>query len=1152
MSTSCGCKRKLCTHGNCGCVRCGPRCACMGTCHKGNIPIAAPSQPILGGANPLHPQGFVCMPNSSYTLRGGTRPWGDFTIIELTPSIDAIVALHNQGKGAVRAADLLTIPATLVPLGHYHPIDDGGFRFLMGNLSAVHGPTGFCHPGVGHFVVVPRLVRDQPTAEELKRMILLDLADPRINPTRYTPPMQMKPPDALPAQQTPVFFPSQERTANRLANRMFDGILPHFSAEAAKAQFSELDIRVLVPPRSSLRLQTIDRLVDAFSRNEGLLGFLSATAQALTLEQLRTSLRTAFERRVLMLNVFSRRDNAQNHDQKAWEQFGAEVRENPRRLFLVVQDECHWGPGDDGLADRALNRFPPMLEPNVYVLHISATAWNMSRVLPEFQANVVPLETTEDYHGRDYYSRNRNNLCGIMDPPQVSTYWQFAAQFFSPGSISCSDIAIIQDYAKALLGRADATNLSRHAVTKIRMEQKMVVVRMKKSTKYAAAFALVLLEIRTATQDAFLVVSDTSDSPSEVIFNTYEDLGRLQHGCFFIVLEKARMGDTLPQSMAVFDIRARYQSKVLVFSKLLQDSGRVFGYRRDSPALFLTPRAARLLLDGDTRSSKPDNYMTATQEEQNVFDLPDAEQDQNWIFQAAYKPNEGTTHYHMFAEPIRQRKEAALRHSRSNRFILTAEPQVGKTGTLFALIKQLILLLGLREVITSNVPPPPGDQMQIATWAALSPQQFYELPLSTLRLFFDNFYKDLDEWDSDPFDLLLAQLRMKIDSRIDAAKDNDQNSLNLTVGDMGSGPFKRVEKSTALLCQEAAEQGFELRILTRSYDACGSPENGIIRANLADLPTKEPTFDYLVYSLSLWDCSFLEQARLVLKSRGYIFILQSSVDEEILMQKVGLIEDTDTIAARWSQLLKMYGFALKSCATTNHNNGTELLLFRIIVAQSDATLVPEERRRRWGVNMSPDFLPAPAEQFWTGTRNTQIYRFRKIGVQHDGNCGFYSLDTDRAGFVSVIRDVLAADPQNTRRLLGIELRSFVVYQDPGPLPAAITYYNGWGDARNALKEGDNGRPAFEEALQRLCAPNNCDAYFDDYYIRGNGYLVVIPNDCLLDAWARRKNVCVRVWEVDSLEARTCKFYAEFNPGATQILDILLQHPFMFDKLSLVQ
>ena len=213
----------------------------------------------------------------------------------------------------------------------------------------------------------------------------------------------------------------------------------------------------------------------------------------------------------------------------------------------------------------------------------------------------------------------------------------------------------------------------------------------------------------------------------------YEDLENL--ACLLILVDKGRMGDTFPRSFDCLDLRLSYDSKPLHLSSIIQELGRICRYAKISvddslaqnlPYVLIGPELYRALKESiknspsimslisrNRKANKVDRYMTekirANVNTTSTLRWPDYEASKD-----SYDHENQRTH--------------------SNRILLQAEPQIGKTGTYLCLIKLLRLdILGKEKVLSARNK---GDQ---GTFYLLRENE----PLEKLRV---TDYEDKQNW----------------------------------------------------------------------------------------------------------------------------------------------------------------------------------------------------------------------------------------------------------------------------------------------------------------------------------------------------------------------------------------------------------------------
>jgi len=182
----------------------------------------------------------------------------------------------------------------------------------------------------------------------------------------------------------------------------------------------------------------------------------------------------------------------------------------------------------------------------------------------------------------------------------------------------------------------------------------------------------------------------------------YEDLENLP--CLLILVDKGRMGDTFPPSFDCLDLRLSYDSKPLYLSTIIQELGRICRYAKISvdasraqnlPYVLIGPELYRALKESvklspsitslisrNRKANKVDRYMT-----EKVRANINTSSPLRWRDYEASKDS---------YDHENQRKH-------SNRILLQAEPQIGKTGTYLCLLKELrIDILGKKKVLSAS------------------------------------------------------------------------------------------------------------------------------------------------------------------------------------------------------------------------------------------------------------------------------------------------------------------------------------------------------------------------------------------------------------------------------------------------------------------
>ncbi len=160
---------------------------------------------------------------------------------------------------------------------------------------------------------------------------------------------------------------------------------------------------------------------------------------------------------------------------------------------------------------------------------------------------------------------------------------------------------------------------------------------------------------------------------------TYKDLVHLP--ILLVVIEKCRMGDTLPENFKYFDLRCRYteeNGKQTIYSSLLQDIGRAFGYGQ-RPTVFIT-KFIKEKLESNQFELRPHQTLEL---EKNEDDLNNPEAADEEDGGDPLKPWKMGKNHPLYNRDINV-------GDISRRFLLSAHPQNGKTGAFLSAIKIFI------------------------------------------------------------------------------------------------------------------------------------------------------------------------------------------------------------------------------------------------------------------------------------------------------------------------------------------------------------------------------------------------------------------------------------------------------------------------------
>jgi hypothetical protein len=182
---------------------------------------------------------------------------------------------------------------------------------------------------------------------------------------------------------------------------------------------------------------------------------------------------------------------------------------------------------------------------------------------------------------------------------------------------------------------------------------------------------------------------------------SYEELENLP--CIMIVVERARFGDTLPNSFKWFDLRARNTFNVGAKSTFRQDVGRACGYslhaNPNTRPQVLVSKAAEQVLDDDDEA-------TALLEDYHMTKSGDLAKSHRWYWLVAEDESDA---------PRPEAEKARMREAFKRRMLLKAEPQVGKTGAYLSALEKFKLGrdLQLRHMTLEALMSSDGDSLEL-------------------------------------------------------------------------------------------------------------------------------------------------------------------------------------------------------------------------------------------------------------------------------------------------------------------------------------------------------------------------------------------------------------------------------------------------------
>ena len=398
-----------------------------------------------------------------------------------------------------------------------------------------------------------------------------------------------------------------------------------------------------------------------------------------------------------------------------------------RNLVLVIADECHHAIQRNGQVDILFNGahhkngtcpnpLNILCEPNVFIINVSATGWNSSVAIP--QQNVLQWNSSNaaggGYISLDSYTRGKNRHKVLVSKQFDALVQRYGSAVNGELKTLLPSVILMVDYACAFLNTVDTsgripsatpetTSIIQHmiattngtAVAVDSDETDTILVRVQRNgvqnpfAWWLKTFRpMMLLSLSTPTGSSppprlyqIACLSSTGgSSESEIPVNARDtfDTTLRGHHSICIVVEKGRMADTIP-GISFFDLRPRYSNATSSLASFLQDAGRCFGYRAMAPVMILNQQGHRLLI-GDT--AKIDHYLQPGPMTRMFVPAPRSMWSRVITAAAAAVVNTGSH------ESVQAKK--AFMHTQSNRLLLLAEPQIGKTGAFIKLIELVL------------------------------------------------------------------------------------------------------------------------------------------------------------------------------------------------------------------------------------------------------------------------------------------------------------------------------------------------------------------------------------------------------------------------------------------------------------------------------
>jgi hypothetical protein len=480
-----------------------------------------------------------------------------------------------------------------------------------------------------------------------------------------------------------TFHPSQVEIAQVLFEQLKNS--PNYNK-----QYSGVDFRIITPPRTTLTSQTEERLI------------------SLLLEMLAPLHNEKSIRDKVMSTLQFRDGNAGLEFQQLERDIFSTDSHGNRKMMLIIHDECHWGIEKNQQVDILFNgashnngQFPnpnnPLCEPNVFIVHVSATGWNFD--VKAVNHNVISWKTIPPgYTSQESYATGANKADRLLVDNEFDTKIQLLTQMYtsSPMKKYIPTVALMVDYALECfkinytqtrwLPTKHTTWLFNH-FDQAGNDNKNSTVLIRIQKGGLQTFFLTWLKFLRSIlppnhgMRKFKIASPSSSESEIKIDDSFENSAINQYPTIVVVVEKAKMGDTLP-NLSAFDLRARYKSDGCpsCYSGFVQDVGRCFGYRSTPPTMILTQQGCNILsgftYDVDRFLLKSDLL---------IKDIPQIA-DFSRAGVNMLLPSKRSMWYRVLMEE----DQKVLRHVRENRLLLLARPQIGKTGAFIKLIQMII------------------------------------------------------------------------------------------------------------------------------------------------------------------------------------------------------------------------------------------------------------------------------------------------------------------------------------------------------------------------------------------------------------------------------------------------------------------------------
>jgi hypothetical protein len=408
-------------------------------------------------------------------------------------------------------------------------------------------------------------------------------------------------------------------------------------------------------------------------------------------------------------------------------------------------------------------------EPNVFIVNVSATGWNCN-VVPHHRI-VTWKDIPTNYNSRESYlssGRNKDKLItshgfdalvkwchGVnwlhLDVksllPSICLMVDYAVAFVTVAirSISNTTTTTIHHHGQkggigSILPTAETLKIVNHMAASLLLSSQngehsvtdTILIRLQRNgaqpvfVSWMKLFRSLLPPpppppppslSPTITQDkpaeAYKIVCPSFPTISEVPFRDSFETSLQGHRSICIVVERARIGDTIP-SMSFFDLRARYKAhgthafSQTSFATFTQDVARAFGYQNPAPSIILNQQG-RQLFQGQTtnidvylqRSQVPVHCLPQiighiNQNIHNDKNHNEKEIEKNFRdgsdVHASLVPHPLSMWHRVLFAASHHDPQAVkvLDHVKSNRMLLLARSQIGKTGCFIKLIELVL------------------------------------------------------------------------------------------------------------------------------------------------------------------------------------------------------------------------------------------------------------------------------------------------------------------------------------------------------------------------------------------------------------------------------------------------------------------------------